>query len=263
MAGCPEFLNFESGVYRSKPAKVSAFTRAFPSLVFYPAMFSIVYGASRKAKQGKFDDLEWCKRGMAILRLFERIGTQIEISGQDILKQLDRPVVFVGNHMSTLETFVLAPIIVPYRRISFVIKESLIRFPVFKHIMMALNPIVVGRTNPRDDLKIVLEQGARKISDDVSVVVFPQRTRTTEFNRDDFNSIGIKLARKANVPVVPIAIKTDAWGIGKWIKDFGKIDPKKTVRLAFGEPMEIRHRGTEEHQMVIDFIEQHLEMWKE
>jgi len=60
---------------------------------------------------------------------------------------------------------------------------------------------------------------------------------------------------------VPIALKTDAWGIGKIAKDFGPIDPGKKVHFAIGEPMTIRNRGAEEHQKIIDFIREKLDQW--
>jgi 1-acyl-sn-glycerol-3-phosphate acyltransferase len=65
------------------------------------------------------------------------------------------------------------------------------------------------------------------------------------------------------VPVVPLALKTDAWGTGKIIKDFGPVDKNKKVFFAFGEPMKIKDRGSEEHQKVIDFIQNNLAQWAE
>jgi len=260
---CAEFLNFKNGIYKTEPRKVSLLAKACPSLAFYPRMFRVVFKASALAKRNEYDDFEFCKSSYAIIQILEDLGAQFEITGQEILQKLDRPSVYIGNHMSTLETFVLAAIILPYQNITFIVKDSLIRFPVFKHVMISRDPIVVGRENPRDDLRIVLEDGTKKLNDGISIIVFPQRTRTPHFKKESFNSIGIKLAKKAGVPVVPFALKTDAWGIGKPIKDFGKIDPRKKIRFAFGPPMEIKGRGNEEHQKVIDFIESKLLAWKE
>ena len=63
--------------------------------------------------------------------------------------------------MSALETFVLPCIIEPFKDTTFVVKQSLIDYPVFKYVMRSRNPIAVGRTNPRDDLKAVLDGGKR------------------------------------------------------------------------------------------------------
>jgi 1-acyl-sn-glycerol-3-phosphate acyltransferase len=82
------------------------------------------------------------------------------------------------------------------------------------------------------------------------------------FRPAEFNTLGIKLALKAGVPVVPIALKTDAWGVGKIMKDFGRIDRTKKVRFAFGKPMEIKGRGADEHQAIISFIQESLARWE-
>jgi 1-acyl-sn-glycerol-3-phosphate acyltransferase len=163
--------------------------------------------------------------------------------------------------MSTLETFVLPTVILSAKRMTYVVKRELTSYPVFGHVMRARDPIVVGRANPRDDLKAVLEGGAQRLAAGVSVVVFPQTTRTPVFDPAHFNTIGVKLARRAGVPVVPIALKTDAWGNGPIVKDIGRIDPAKTVHIEFGAPLQVPGTGATEHQRVIDFIRERLLAW--
>jgi 1-acyl-sn-glycerol-3-phosphate acyltransferase len=165
--------------------------------------------------------------------------------------------------MSALETFVLPVIIAPIKDATFVVKQSLVEYPVFKHVMRARNPVTVGRSNPRDDLKAVLEGGAERLKAGLSIIIFPQTTRTPVFYPDQFNSIGIKLAKRAGVPAVPFALKTDAWGNGNWLKDFGRIDPAKTVHFAFGKPLRIGDRGSEEHRQIVEFIQAKLKEWEE
>ena len=126
---------------------------------------------------------------------------------------------------------------------------------------MARDPILVGRENPREDLKIVLEEGSRKIQIGKSIIIFPQKTRSLNFGQASFNSLGIKLAKRNNVSVIPIAILSDAWGNGKYIKEIGKIDPAKLVRICIGEPITISGNGAEDHQHVIDFITGKLKDW--
>ena len=81
--------------------------------------------------------------------------------------------------------------------------------------------------------------GVDLLNKGISIVIFPQSTRSVEFNPEDFNSLGVKLARKANVDIVPIALKTDWWGNGKLIKELGPIDRHKHIHIKFGEPMKI------------------------
>ncbi len=250
----------DSYVTPERPLPLSA--RWFPSLDFYWHAFLIVFEASRKAKRGRYDTREWCGSSVRILRALERVGVRVHIEGAKHFRDLSGPCVFIGNHMSTLETFVLPIIISTYRESTFVVKQSLVEYPVFKYVMRSRNPITVGRSNARDDLKAVLDGGTERLKAGTSIIIFPQTTRTAVFDPATFNTIGVKLAKKADVPVVPIALKTDAWGNGKWLKDYGTIHREIPVHFAFGEPMKIKDRGAEEHQAIVDFISTRLKQWE-
>ena len=63
--------------------------------------------------------------------------------------------------MSMMETLILPVMVQPIKPVTFVVKETLLSYPVFKHIMLSRNPIAVTRTNPRQDLKTVLNEGLR------------------------------------------------------------------------------------------------------
>jgi 1-acyl-sn-glycerol-3-phosphate acyltransferase len=164
--------------------------------------------------------------------------------------------------MSMLETTVLPVVIQPIRPVTFVVKQSLLDYPVFRHIMRARDPIAVTQTNPRHDFNAVMQGGLERLQRGISIIVFPQGMRTHSFDPSQFNTIGIKLALRAKVPVVPLALVTDAWRNGKLITDLGRIDPAKRVRFAFGEPISVAGRGTDEHQAIIRFIEEKLREWK-
>ena len=248
--------------YHSGPQSRSHFARRFPSLVFYPAFVANVLQSSRSAKRGTYSEEAWVRSCIKILADLERVGVRFEIEGLDHLSRLESPCVIVANHMSVLETVVMPAIIRPFIAITFIVKQSLFDYPVFRHIVRSFAPIPVSRTNPRQDLKAVLAGGADRLSRGVSVIVFPQTTRTTSFEPDKFNSIGVKLAKRANVPVVPLAIVTDAWANGKFLKDFGRIDPTKTVRFSFGAPLAVNGRGAEQNQQIIDHIATKLDGWQ-
>ncbi len=241
----------------------SIFSKIFlrPKFMFYPQVIWIIAVNSRKAARGIYSDHDWASSSFEIVWALENIGIRIEITGMQSLRKNTGPVVFIGNHMSTLETLVLPGIIQPVKPVTFVVKQSLLTTPFFGPIMRSRDPVVVGRTNPREDLRTVLEDGTKKLSEGKSIVIFPQSTRSVDFNPSEFNSLGIKLALKAGVPVVPVALKTDAWGIGRFIKDFGTVDRTKKVHFAFGEPLRVSGRGADEHQMVIGFIREKLREW--
>jgi 1-acyl-sn-glycerol-3-phosphate acyltransferase len=255
-------LTYEYGTYRTSPARISLPAKMFPSLIFYYQEIMIVLRGSAEAKRGQYGTAEWSKSSLAAFRALEHVGVDIEITGIDSLASVAGPCVFIANHMSTLETFILPSIIAPMKDVTFVVKQSLIDYPIFKHIMRSRNPITVGRENPRDDLKAVLEGGTERLKSGRSIIIFPQTTRTPVFDPIQFNTIGIKLAKKAGVPVIPLALKTNAWGNGRYLKDYGRIVPSKRVHFAFGKPLTIRDRGNEEHNEIIRFIIEKLNEWE-
>lgn len=233
-----------------------------PSFYFYMQIIWIVFRASRRAKRSRYGDNDWIRSSLDTLRALEGTGVRFEITGIDDFKGVEGPCVFIANHMSTLETFVLPAIIAPFKMATFVVKESLVEYPVFRHVMRSRNPITVSRTNPREDLKTVFDGGIERLRKGLSIIIFPQTTRSTLFDPAEFNTIGVKLAKKAGVPVVPVALKTDAWGNGRRLKDFGRIDPSIPVHIAFGKPLWIKDRGNEEHREIIGFITERLKEWQ-
>ncbi len=255
-------LPVADGAYRTAPRPIGLLARTFPSTAFYLRFFSIVWGASRLAKRSKYDGRAWSHSSYEVLDALESVGVRVEVTGIDRLEALDSPCLVVGNHMSTLETAILPCIIQPIRHVTFVVKQALVEMPVFKHVMRSRDPIVLAQTNPREDLKTMLTEGAARIEQGVSVVVFPQGRRTPVFDAAEFNTIGVKLAHRTGVPIVPLALMTDAWALGRPFPDIGRIDPARPVRFAFGEPLCVTGRGTEENRAIIDFIQSKLREWK-
>ncbi len=256
-------LSYHDNVYRSAAGTVSLLARAFPSLAFYSRFLAIVLRSGAQAKRGQYDDQAWWQSSLQVLRALERVGMRVEITGIRHIAQLETPCIVIANHMSLLETLLIPGIVQPVREITFVVKQSLLDYPVFRHVMRSRDPIAVSRTHPRQDLKAVLEGGTDRLKRGISIVIFPQTTRSAGFDPARFSTIGIKLARRAGVPIVPLALLTDAWGNGKYLKDLGRIDPSKDVRFAFGEPIRVEGRGAEEHEAVLRFIGGKLRDWRE
>jgi 1-acyl-sn-glycerol-3-phosphate acyltransferase len=255
-------LSGDGGTYQTAPRDTPMLSRLFPSGAFYSRLLPVVCRAAAKAKRGRYDDREWHSSSLATLRALEHVGVRLEISGMEHLKDLGTPCVIVGNHMSMLETFVLPCVIRPFMPVTFVVKESLLTYPVFGHVMCSRDPVAVSRTNPREDFATVMTGGRERLDKGISIIVFPQTTRTGTFDPGDFNTIGVKLARRAGVPVVPLALCTDAWSNGTLVKDLGKIDVSRPVHLAFGAPLTVEGNGAPTNEAVIRFIQEHMDKWR-
>ena len=251
----------DDGNYVTPPIMPNLIARYFPSLYFYSMFIYNVYTYGMLARSGKYGDQGWYQSSVNVLHALEKAGANIQITGLNVLNQISGPCVIVANHMSTLETIILPGIVQPLKDVTFVVKRAIVEYPIFKHMMLSRDPIVVDRINPREDLMRVLNEGAAHLERGRSIIVFPQTTRTVTFDPAQFNTIGIKLARAAGVPIVPVAVRSDAWGIGRLIKEFGKVDVSRPVRLAFGQPLMVEGRGTTTHQAVISYISDHLQTW--
>jgi len=235
--------------------------KKFPSLSFFYKYVQIIIKDSKTGKKGLYDRYEWVNSSIAILKGLEQSGVKFEITGMKNITEVDGPAVFVANHMGTIETMVLPAIIQPIKPVVFVIKKELTTYPFFKHIINSRYPIVVERNNPRQDLIKALKNSKETIESGKSIIIFGQKTRSNFFNKSEFNSLGVKIAKSNNVPVIPLALVTDAWANGKFIKELGKIDPDKKVYFAFGKPLTITGNGTEQYGQVVKFIEDKFRAW--
>jgi len=255
-------LILDNNTYATKRRELPILARNLPSLYFYTGFIREVFRAARLARQGRYDDGQWGESSLEMLELLEKVGVDVHISGLEHLRGSESgPCVIIGNHMSFLETILLPGIILP-KPLTFVVKQSLLEYPVFKHVMRASNPVSVSRANPRLDLKTVLEEGGKRLQAGISVVVFPQSTRSHSFDPGAMGSIGVKLAKKAGVPIVPMALKTNALQNGKIFKDFGAIRREFPVHIAFAPPCRIRDKGNEEMDVVRRFIADCLQEWE-
>lgn len=255
-------LILQHGCYKTPPGMRGWLASISPTLGFYSRFLSITFRSAWMARRRVYDMEAWRLSSGDVVRALERVGCRFEVEGADHLREVAGPCVIVGNHMSTLEAMVLPALVVPYRKVTFVVKQSLVDYPIFKHIMRSRDPITVARANPREDLKAMLHGGIKRLRAGISIVVFPQGERMPQFDRERFNSAGTILARRAGVPIVPVALKTDAWNNGKWIMDFGRIDPSRTIHFAFGEPLRVEGRGAKEQAAMIEFITARLACWQ-
>ena len=259
---------FPGDRYTTSPdVPISPLNRLLPGWrwAFYLQYLPVVLAARKLALKGRYDDTAWAESSLGVMRAIERSRGRFEIEGLDHLRRGPGagPFVFISNHMSTLETQVLPVLIVPFLPVTFVVKASLVTGPVFGPVMRSRRPIVVRRRSPREDLESVLREGRQRLEQGISVIIFPQSTRSAVFRPEGFNTLGIKLAAEAGVPVIPIAVKTDFWGEEGLFRGFGPIRPERTIHFEFGQPLRVVGRGKEQHLEIIRFIESRLGRWRE
>jgi 1-acyl-sn-glycerol-3-phosphate acyltransferase len=227
----------------------------------YFSFFVVVLRSRALAVAGLYDDEAWTRSSLDIVRGLESCRARFHIDGLDNIRKLTGPAVFVSNHMSTLETVVLPALICPFKPTTFVVKRTLVTGKIWGPIMRSRDPILVGRIDPKADLEAVLGEGRRILSSGRSVVVFPQGTRTKIFDPAKFNSIGAKLAARAGVPAIPVAVKTDYWGNSKVFRGFGPVHRDRPIHVGFGPIIPVQGGGKSAHAQILAYVEGRLREW--
>ena len=210
---------------------------------------------------GRFNYDAWAEICMSTVHTCEKVGGVMTFEGFEQRAAYPGPVVYVSNHMSTLETMVFPVTLLAFGKIAIILKKSLLDLPLAGGALRALDSIPVNRKNAREDLVTVLEQGPIRLAGGSSVLLFPQGTRQSVFEARRFNSLGAKLAERAKVPVVPLAVQTDFLQNGKWIKDFGMVDPARPLRFACGPVLMPELGAKKAHEQSVAFIEGKLREW--
>jgi len=152
-------------------------------------------------------------------------GVRFRISGIENLEETG-PFIVVSNHQSMFDAVAMYTFLeIPFR---WVAKASLFRIPFLGLAMKAGGYISVERDQPRKAAVSLLE-AARGVNSGISVVIFPEGTRSFEDgSMRPFKNGSFLLAKKAKVTLQPVVF----WGSHKIIpvkrkKLFQKIYPGK------------------------------------
>lgn len=258
-----KFSIFEGDIYSTKENSRIILDKLFLNtrLFFVIKYIQLVYKNRKLAVKRLYDRKAWILSSNEVFSLLEKCGGKFNIEGLDHIRNCKEPVVFISNHMSAMESMIFPALIAPYKEVTFVVKENLTTHFLFGPVMRARKPIAVGRSNSREDLMLVIKQGKELLENGTSIVIFPQGGRKDIFDAKEFNSLGVKLAKSAGVKVIPIALKTDFWGNGKIIKDFGPIRRKRKIYISIHSPIEIKGNGKQENDQAIEFISEKLNCW--
>ena len=139
------------------------------------------------------------------------------------------PCVFIGNHTSVLDCPLL--IVTAKRSVGFIAKKELIKVPIIGYWIKQAKCVPIDRENVREAVKVINE-GVQNLKEGHSMAVFPEGTRSKDGKLGEFKKGSMKLATKAKVPIIPVAMdRADrAFEIDRKIKPIDII-------VTFGEPI--------------------------
>lgn len=139
------------------------------------------------------------------------------------------PILICSNHQSHLD-----PILVGNscsRYVSFVARESLFKNRIFGWLITALGAFPINRDAGLGGIKNTL----KKLKQGEVVLIFPEGTRTPDGEIKEFKPGFCAIARRAKVPIVPVAIEG---AYEAWPKSTRYPRPKR-VKLKVGEPITV------------------------
>lgn len=129
-------------------------------------------------------------------------GVKVESKGLESLeKNVSR--IYMANHTSYFDIFaLLSTLPVDFK---FIVKQELMRIPIFGPAMRRAGYIGIEREDPRRALKS-MHAAAERIKHGASVLIFPEGTRSEDGCLQPFKPGGFHLALKSGCDIVPIAI---------------------------------------------------------
>ncbi|BDG04102.1 lysophospholipid acyltransferase family protein [Anaeromyxobacter oryzae] len=127
------------------------------------------------------------------------------------------PYVVVANHQSMLDILLLSHI---RKEMKWVAKEELFKIPWIGWMLRMTGDIAVRRGDPESGGE-ALARAKAYLARGMSVMMFPEGTRSTKGTMLPFKSGAFRLAIEAGVPVLPIAVSGTAHGMpkgGPWVR---------------------------------------------
>jgi 1-acyl-sn-glycerol-3-phosphate acyltransferase len=147
-------------------------------------------------------------------------GVSVKVQGLTRIDS-DRQYVFMVNHQSNLDIPVLVWSLSSFQ-LRWIAKRELLWVPLFGWAMWAAKHIPVDRGDLSDAV-LSFKRAQKRIESGISLVVFPEGTRSGDGNLLPFKRGGFLLAAKTQAPIVPVTIRGS-----------GKILPKGNWRIRRG-----------------------------
>lgn len=150
-------------------------------------------------------------------------GLSYHVTGLENIS-LDNAAIVLSKHQSAWETVFLTAALPPSCTL---LKKSLLWIPFWGWAMIALKPIAIDRSTPKEALSQLLKQGAKRLQEGYWLVIYPEGTRTAPGEQRKFSASGSLLAQRTGFPVIPIAHNAgEFWPRYSFVKYPGVIQVK-------------------------------------
>jgi 1-acyl-sn-glycerol-3-phosphate acyltransferase len=182
----------------------------FLALPIQAVLFALAFPFDRnRAIAGRFSRLA----AVAVTRTFPPWRLRVEGSWPPG----ERAYVVVANHQSLLDILLLSKL---PREMKWIAKESLFKVPWVGWIFRISGDISVRRGDSESG-GAALAKARRYLEHGMSVMIFPEGTRSVSAKLLPFKSGAFRLAIEAGVPILPVAVHGTASGMPKgnpWVR---------------------------------------------
>ncbi|HET7458177.1 MAG TPA: 1-acyl-sn-glycerol-3-phosphate acyltransferase [Gemmatimonadaceae bacterium] len=156
-----------------------------------------------------------------------------------------RPYVAVSNHESYADIFLLSHL--PWE-MKWLSKDTIFKIPVMGWMMTMAGDIRLTRGN-RDSAAQAITACRDRLAKKVSVMIFPEGTRSRTADLLPFKDGAFRLAIEAGVPILPIAVAGTRYAMAKGSFQFRKaharcrvLEPIETTGLTFADLPALKER---------------------
>jgi 1-acyl-sn-glycerol-3-phosphate acyltransferase len=175
-------------------------------------------------------------------------GVHVKVEGLEQLRKKG-PYIFMANHQGSYDIFALLGRL-PFQ-FKWLAKKEIFSIPILGWAMTVAGYVSIDRDGTRETVE-AMNKAAQKIQEGMSVVIFPEGTRSADGSIQPFKKGGFTLAVKSKVPIVPIAIAGSREILPK---DKLTISPGD-IRVRIGCPIETAHCSTKDRQALMEEVKQ-------
>ena len=133
----------------------------------------------------------------------ENIPPQYLAREMNDLPQPKPNALFVSNHQSNFDILTILGYL-PCD-VGFIAKTELAQFKTFAYWMREIHCLFLDRNDMKQSMQTIVD-GVKAIKNGQAMVVFPEGTRSKGKAHHEFKAGSLKLATKANAPIIPLTV---------------------------------------------------------